>query len=87
MFELDSGEHHDHIVCVNCGHVEEFFDPQIEARQQEIAKERGYRLREHEMHLYVECIKEDCPRRNAGKQARPEPESDAGGPLPWLAKS
>lgn len=65
VFELDSGEHHDHIVCVNCGHVEEFYDPQIEARQHAIATERGFKLREHEMHLYVECLQENCPRRSA----------------------
>ena len=63
VFELDSGEHHDHLVCVNCGHVEEFFDPQIEARQRKIAEERGFKLQEHEMHLYVECQNENCPRR------------------------
>lgn len=63
VFELDSGDHHDHIVCVNCGHVEEFYDPQIEARQKEIAEERGFKLREHAMHLYVECQNENCPHR------------------------
>jgi Fur family ferric uptake transcriptional regulator len=65
VFELDSGTHHDHIVCVSCGHVEEFYDPEIEARQNAIAAERGFKVQEHEMHLYVECLRENCPRRAA----------------------
>lgn len=69
VFELDSGNHHDHIVCVDCGHVEEFYDAQIEARQNEIAAERGFKVREHAMHLYVECLNPDCKRRTAKKPA------------------
>ncbi|WP_018607304.1 ferric iron uptake transcriptional regulator [Uliginosibacterium gangwonense] len=67
VFELDSGNHHDHIVCVDCGHVEEFYDAQIEARQNEIAAERGFKVREHAMHLYVECLNPNCARRTAKK--------------------
>ncbi|HOX88338.1 MAG TPA: ferric iron uptake transcriptional regulator [Burkholderiaceae bacterium] len=63
MFELDEGAHHDHLVCMDCGRVEEFVDPAIEARQQAIAAERGFRLREHSLALYGECIKPDCPHR------------------------
>ncbi|MGE5666375.1 MAG: ferric iron uptake transcriptional regulator [Betaproteobacteria bacterium] len=63
MFELDEGAHHDHLVCMDCGRVEEFVDPAIEARQQAIAAERGFRLREHSLALYGECTKTNCPHR------------------------
>lgn len=46
VFELNEGKHHDHLVCVNCGRVEEFYDAEIERRQQEIAAERGYKLQD-----------------------------------------
>ncbi|MEY2655937.1 MAG: hypothetical protein RLZZ524_2965 [Pseudomonadota bacterium] len=63
IFELNEGQHHDHLVCMDCGRVEEFFDPQIERRQHEIALERGYRLQEHSLALYAQCTKVDCPHR------------------------
>jgi Fur family ferric uptake transcriptional regulator len=63
VYELNRGGHHDHLLCLQCGHVEEFFDEQIERRQRAIAKERGYRLAEHALHLYVDCEKQDCPHR------------------------
>jgi Fur family ferric uptake transcriptional regulator len=70
VYELNRGGHHDHLLCLQCGRVEEFYDPEIERRQQAIAAERGFRLAEHALHLYVECIKENCPNRTkeAGKQ-------------------
>lgn len=52
VFELNEGSHHDHLVCLDCGRVEEFFDAEIESRQQSIAKERGFRLQEHSLALY-----------------------------------
>jgi Fur family ferric uptake transcriptional regulator len=55
VFELNEGKHHDHLVCVNCGRVEEFYDAEIERRQQEIAEERGYKLQDHALALYVIC--------------------------------
>lgn len=55
VFELNEGHHHDHIVCVSCGRVEEFFDESIEARQHEIAAELGFTLSDHAMHLYGLC--------------------------------
>ncbi len=67
VYELNRGSHHDHLLCLQCGKVEEFFDPAIEKRQQAIAAERGFRLAEHALHLYVECIKENCPNRKSGK--------------------
>ncbi|WP_341675155.1 ferric iron uptake transcriptional regulator [Niveibacterium sp. SC-1] len=63
VFELNEGQHHDHLVCLQCGKVEEFVDPEIEQRQNRIAEERGFKVREHALHLYVECTKEDCPNR------------------------
>lgn len=63
VFELNEGHHHDHLVCVQCGRVEEFFDPEIEQRQNAIAAERGFAVREHALYLYAECLKTDCPHR------------------------
>jgi Fur family ferric uptake transcriptional regulator len=57
VFELNHGHHHDHLVCVRCGHVEEFCDPRIEARQEAIADERGFRLQGHELALYGLCAR------------------------------
>jgi Fur family ferric uptake transcriptional regulator len=63
VFELNEGSHHDHLVCIDCGRVEEFFDPEIEKRQQKIAEERGFKLQEHALALYGACTKEACPHR------------------------
>ena len=60
VFELEKGSHHDHLVCVDCGRVEEFFDAEIERRQKIIAAERGFELQDHALSLYGTCIKEDC---------------------------
>lgn len=60
VFELNQGSHHDHLVCVICGKVEEFYDAEIERRQQAIATERGYKLQDHALSLYVVCDKESC---------------------------
>lgn len=69
VFELNEGHHHDHLVCVDCGHVEEFFDVQIENRQRAVAKERGFQLEEHSLALYARCTNETCARRP--KKGRP----------------
>lgn len=63
MFELNEGPHHDHLVCVTCGRVEEFVDAEIESRQQRVAAERGFRLQDHALALYGECTKPDCEYR------------------------
>jgi Fur family transcriptional regulator, ferric uptake regulator len=63
VFELNEGQHHDHLVCLDCGKVEEFFDPAIEERQHAIARERGFELQEHSLALYANCVKKDCPNR------------------------
>ncbi len=63
VFELDQGQHHDHLVCLDCGRVEEFFDAEIERRQQQIAEARGFRLQDHALALHASCTKKDCPHR------------------------
>jgi Fur family ferric uptake transcriptional regulator len=63
VFELNEGTHHDHLVCLDCGRVEEFYDPEIERRQQLIAQERGFKLQEHALAMYGSCSKENCPHR------------------------
>ena len=65
VYELNEGQHHDHLVCIDCGRVEEFYDAEIERRQTRIAKERGFVIREHALYLYAECTKTDCPHRGS----------------------
>jgi Fur family transcriptional regulator, ferric uptake regulator len=65
VFELNEGHHHDHLVCLTCGFVEEFYDPQIEERQHAIAMDRGFQLQEHSLALYASCVKKDCPNKTA----------------------
>ena len=60
VFELDRGEHHDHIVCVLCGRVAEFCDETIERRQQEIAKKHGFEICDHSLTIYGHCIDPKC---------------------------
>ena len=55
VFELDSGKHHDHLVCVKCGHIEEFFDKEIEMRQEVVAKKAGYMITDHSLNIYGIC--------------------------------
>jgi len=69
VFELNEGTHHDHIVCMQCGRVEEFHDSEIEKRQQRIAKERGFLIQQHALSLYADCIKTACPNRNSQSPA------------------
>ncbi len=67
VFELNEGQHHDHLVCLDCGRVEEFFDAEIEARQRAVAQGRGFSLQEHALSLYANCTKNACPHRTARK--------------------
>jgi len=66
VFELNEGTHHDHLVCMQCGRVEEFYDPEIEKRQAKVARDRGFTITEHALYLYAECVKADCPHRRTG---------------------
>ena len=63
IFELNAGSHHDHLVCVDCGRVEEFYDESIEQRQHAIAEERGFKIAEHALAIYGNCTKTACPHR------------------------
>ncbi len=60
VFELNHGDHHDHIVCVECGQVVEFVDDVIEQRQEEIARANGFTISDHSLILYGVCSKEHC---------------------------
>jgi Fur family ferric uptake transcriptional regulator len=64
VFELNKGKHHDHLVCLQCGRVEEFYDPEIERRQNLVAEERGFKVKEHALYLYADCQRENCPHRS-----------------------
>ena len=63
VFELNEGKHHDHLVCMDCGRVEEFFDAEIEKRQRSVATARGFELQEHALALYASCTKKNCQYR------------------------
>ena len=65
IFELNEGSHHDHLVCLDCGRVEEFYDEAIEERQNAIAKERGFDIAEHALAIYGNCTKVACPHKNS----------------------
>ena len=60
VYELNEGQHHDHLVCLRCGLVIEFNDEEIENRQEGIAKQHGFRLINHSMALYGVCAKPEC---------------------------
>ena len=58
VFELSRGDHHDHILCVKCGRVDEFMDPVIEEQQRKIADAKGYEMTDHALYIYGICP--DC---------------------------
>jgi Fur family ferric uptake transcriptional regulator len=61
VFELNRGQHHDHIVCTRCGRIQEFYDPTIEQRQRVIAQEKGFEIGEHNLIIYGRCKDPNCP--------------------------
>jgi Fur family ferric uptake transcriptional regulator len=63
VFELNHGTHHDHIVCVDCGRVEEFMDGGIEERQHAVAHRLGFDISDHSLILYGHCTKSGCVNR------------------------
>ena len=65
VFELNHGHHHDHMVCIRCGKVVEFFDEAIEARQKEVAKKHKFRLLDHTMSMYGVCSAPECQDKSA----------------------
>jgi Fur family transcriptional regulator, ferric uptake regulator len=60
VFELNEGTHHDHIVCIKCGRVEEFYDEEIEKRQKTAAESRGFKMHEHSLMIYGVCTAQPC---------------------------
>lgn len=67
VFELNEGGHHDHLVCTECGRIEEFVDQEIEERQKRIANEHGFEIQDHSMIIYGRCRQADCPSRAAAQ--------------------
>jgi len=63
IYELNEGQHHDHLVCLDCGKVEEFYDAEIEKRQQAVAMAKGFTIADHALSLYAHCSKPNCPYR------------------------
>ncbi|MBA2965639.1 MULTISPECIES: ferric iron uptake transcriptional regulator [Ramlibacter] len=63
VYELNEGTHHDHMVCLDCGRVEEFYDAEIEKRQHAVAQAKGFAIADHALSLYAHCTKQDCPNR------------------------
>jgi Fur family transcriptional regulator, ferric uptake regulator len=63
VFELNEGTHHDHIVCIDCGRVEEFSDEDIEERQRSVAMRLGFEITDHALTLHGRCGREACPHR------------------------
>jgi Fur family ferric uptake transcriptional regulator len=64
VFELNAGGHHDHIVCVKCGRVEEFYDAEIEKRQESAAANLGFNMQDHSLTIYGICTKQPCVNKN-----------------------
>jgi Fur family ferric uptake transcriptional regulator len=71
VYEYNEGEHHDHIVCIHCGRVEEFFDPEIERRQDEIARQRGFAIHDHALYIYGTCLDGECAEKQAKAPSGP----------------
>lgn len=63
VYELNEGQHHDHLVCLDCGRVEEFFDAEIEKRQSAVAKNKGFAIADHALSLYAHCMRDNCEHR------------------------
>jgi Fur family transcriptional regulator, ferric uptake regulator len=66
VYELNEGTHHDHLVCLDCGRVEEFYDPEIEKRQNDVARLKGFEIADHALSLYAHCTKVNCPNKSRG---------------------
>ena len=63
VYEINEGQHHDHLVCLDCGKVEEFYDAEIEKRQHDVAEKKGFAIADHSLSIYANCTKTDCPNR------------------------
>ncbi|MDB5945461.1 MAG: fur [Ramlibacter sp.] len=82
VYEINEGTHHDHLVCLDCGKVEEFYDAEIEKRQHSVAKAKGFDIAEHALSLYAHCTKRPCPNRpppqHHSRPAGPDSQSGLG---------
>lgn len=67
VYELNEGQHHDHLVCLDCGKVEEFYDAEIEKRQNDVATAKGFTIADHALSLYAHCTRASCPHRLPGQ--------------------
>jgi Fur family ferric uptake transcriptional regulator len=63
VYELNEGQHHDHLVCLDCGRVEEFYDAEIEKRQNDVATTKGFIIADHALSLYAHCTRANCTHR------------------------
>lgn len=63
VYEINEGHHHDHLVCLDCGKVEEFYDAEIEKRQHAVATAKGFAIADHALSIYANCTKVNCPNR------------------------
>jgi len=63
VYELNEGQHHDHLVCLDCGRVEEFYDAEIEKRQNDVATAKGFIIADHALSLYAHCTRANCTHR------------------------
>ena len=57
LFELQTGEHHDHLVCIRCGMIEEFSDEVIEKQQEYISQQKKFKMTDHALVIYGLCAK------------------------------
>ena len=63
VYELNEGQHHDHLVCLDCGRVEEFYYAEIEKRQNDVATTKGFVIADHALSLYAHCTRANCTHR------------------------
>ncbi|MDR2990599.1 MAG: ferric iron uptake transcriptional regulator [Burkholderiaceae bacterium] len=75
VYELRKKQHHDHLVCLDCGRVEEFFDAEIEKRQTATAARQGFAIADHELSLYAHCMRRSCPHRTEETPAAADPDA------------
>ena len=73
VYEINEGQHHDHLVCLDCGKVEEFYDAEIEKRPHAVAELKGFASSDHSLSIYAHCTKTDCPNRQAASARHHQP--------------